>query len=413
MAGKPVQEVVGTITVLNTAEGQKLSALIEFGYNPLVSSRGFGTVVRCNDGVDEVQDDYICEGWDVVLQPSFETAELWPHREDGQQEAKETALGESSQESLQKQDTLGAASSPPKAVTEAAPAKPTMTERIMTIQEIKSRISAMGGNKAPAEPARFAEGMNEMAQLHQEIANYVAEDAKRSWQGQQLHDELKAIEQSWSESALAPAKAATRITENYKKVLKVTKAVGEAAVGLKKKLSEALSNNAEATKLVEDLTERGQAWVARAGKLKAENAELNHRLDVACEALDIISARYNEDLTEVGRRLITLEFADKAKTEEIQKALREASRPAHIVAIREKLEPKKTEPKTEGKTEPKTEGKVEPKTEGKAVQEDKNLEPGKATEGSTPMVEARVLVPSTRTVTESIEMVRRLSASAK
>ena len=423
--GNLVQEVVGAITVLNTAEGQKLNTLIEFGYNPLVSSRGFGSVVKASDGVDDVQEDYICEGWDTVLQPSFETAELWP---DQAKEAKqvpavkqETALAENKDSTAAKpaETDLKAASSPSKTESAVpAPAVPVasahqqMTERVMTIQEIKSRISALGGNKVPIDPARFAEGMNEMAGLHQDIANFVAEDAKRSWQGTQLHDEVKAVERTWSESALAPTRTATRLTESYRKVLKVTKAVGEAAVGLKKKLSEAMSNNVEATKLVEDLTERGQAWVAHAGKLKEKNAELNHRLDVACEALDIITDRYNEDLTELGKRLITLEFAEKAQTEEIQKALKEASLPKHIVSIREKLDPKKPEGKTEAKTEAKTEGKTEAKP---AAQQEskKDSEPVKAPEGSTPMVEARVLVPSVRTITESVDMVKRLSASAK
>ncbi len=410
--GQSVDEVVGEITVLNTPEGQKLSSLIEFGYNPLVSSRGFGSVVRDTDGVDVVQDDYVCEGWDTVLKPSFETATLWADQ--ASQEAKQVKVEAGLTEAVPAvpalQPPLEAASSPSKteAALPAASAQKQLTETVMTIQEIKSRIGALSGFKVPADPSRFAEGMSEMSQLHQEIANFVAEDAKRSWQGQQLHDELKRVEAAWSESALAPVKQATKVNESYRKVLKVTKAIGEAAVGFKKKLSEALSQNAEAAKLVEDLTERGQAWMARAEKLQEQVKTTEHNLDVACEALDIIAARYNEDLTEVGKRLIVVEFAEKAQAADIQKALKEAKLPKHVVAIREKLEPK-AEAKETGK-----EAETKAETPKPAAQESKNnSEPAKAAEGSAPMVEARVLVPSVRTVTESVEMVQRLSASAK
>ena len=69
-------EVSGEITIVGTAEGMKLAALIEGGYNPTVSSRGFGSVEVASDGVDDVQDDYVCESWDVVSVPSVDTAVL-------------------------------------------------------------------------------------------------------------------------------------------------------------------------------------------------------------------------------------------------------------------------------------------------------------------------------------------------
>jgi len=434
--GKTIYEVVGSLTVLNTAEGQKLSALIEFGYNPLVSSRGFGSVVKGSDNVDEVQEDYICEGWDVVKQPSFETAEIWPDQASqvgpGRQAEAAKAV-EAPKEAVLAEDkaptapvakaveeaakvpepNLKAASPPPipEAAPAAASAKQNLTEKVMTINEIKSRIGVFAATKVPSEPARFAEGLNEMAQIHQEIANFVAEDGKRSWQGQQLHDELKALERTWSESALAPAKQASRVTENYRKVLRVTKVLGEAAISIRKKLSEAITQNTEATQLVEDLTERGQAWVAYANKLKARLTEAERRLDVACEALDIIKDRYNEDVTDLGKRVITLEFAEKAQVEDIQKALKEATRPAHVIAIREKLDPKVEGKKPEAK---KDESKKDQSTTPAApVQENKkDSEPPKAPEGSALVVEARVLVPSVRSITESVEMSRRLSAAS-
>ena len=414
--GNTVDEVVGEITVLNTAEGQKLSALIEFGYNPLVSSRGFGSIVKTSDGIDEVQDDYVCEGWDPVLKPSFETAELWPDRtsQEAKLPVKEAVITEHNEiptaaTPVVAETNLKAASPPSKteAAAPAASAEPKLTNKAMTINEIKSRIGMLGATKVPTDPARFAEGMNEMAQLHQEVADYVAEDAKRSWQGQQLHEAVKVMEKTWSESALAPAKQAVKLTESYHKVLKVTKAIGETAVGLKRQLSETVKQNSEATQLVEELTVRGQAWVTHANKLKAQITTLESKLaensvalDTTCEALDIISERYEEDMASLGKRVITLEFAEQAKTEEIAKLLKEAKTPKDVIAIREKLQPSKKAEAPKSAAAPKQESAP-------------NTEPPKTPESSTPMVEAYVLVPSVRSVTESVEMAKRLSASAK
>jgi hypothetical protein len=287
----------------------------------------------------------------------------------------------------------------------------------MTINEIKSRIGAVRGTSVPKDPARFAEGLNEMGNIHQEIENFIAEDTKRGWQGKQLHEEVSRIEKAWSEAAQAPSKTAAKLTENYSKVLKVTKVLGEAAIGIRRKLSEALAQNAEAAQLIEELTERGQAWVALADKRKDQVGDLNHKLEVACEALDIIKKRYHEDMVEMGRHVITLEFAEKAQVPEIQKLLKEATKPKDIVAIREKLDPegakkakqeaadaKKAE---EGKSA-QQESKKDTTPAPAAKQEDKNSAPV----AETPALgEARVLVPSVRSISESVAMVQRLSGA--
>jgi hypothetical protein len=334
--------VVGEIAIVSTLEGQKLTALIDAGYNPLVSSRGFGTVVKATDGVDEVQEDYVCEGWDVVMKPSFECAQLVPQRESvttsGGPNLTITAVTEST-------PVLKETVSPSSGPAPAASAKQPITETCMDINSIKSQIASYRStDTSKLDPKRFAEGMAQMASLHQEVANFVAEDAKRSWQGQQLHDDLKSIEHSWSQHALAPAKHNTRLREDYNKVLKVTKAIGSAAVDFKKKLGEALKATTKATKLVEEVTERGQAWKRLADQRKEQNEELEYKLGVACEALDIMASRYKEDMTDVGRRNLTLEFKEKTQAPEIQKLLKEAKTPKDIIAIREQLEGKPAKP---------------------------------------------------------------------
>lgn len=411
--GKSIKEVLGEIMVLGTAEGQKLTALIDAGYNPLVSSRGFGSVLKDDQGIDVVQEDYICEGWDVVMKPSFETAELWPSREEKKEEGAPAAKTEKAlaEEKISAAAPAAASAlkeastpSPAPAPASASASKP-LTETIMDITTLKSRIGSLRSDKVPTEPQRFAEGMNEMAQLHQEIANFVAEDAKRTWQGQQLHDSLCAVEKTWSESAMAPSKTAIKLSESYRKALRVTKAIGEAACNFKKKLGEALRQNSEAAALIEEITQRGKAWVALADKRKATIEELDHKVNVACEALEIMAKRYHEDVTDLGRRVITLEFGPKAQTESIQKLLKEATHPKDVLAIREQLEGKKDEKaKEEGKKDESAKAPVaESKKESGA--------PAPEVKSAESLSEARVLVPSLRSVTESVDMVKRLSAS--
>jgi hypothetical protein len=430
----PVTEVHGEITILNTPEGQRLGALIEAGYNPLVSSRGFGTVTKGTDGIDEVQDDYVCEGWDVVMKPSFEKAEVWAHGE-SQKEGTPAPTPAPDKVVVEDQKIVKetAAPSPVAAEAAAGSTKPQLTET-MDIKDIRNRIGALRAESVPSNPHRFAQAMNEMAELHQEIANFVAEDGKRSWQGQQLHNDLSAIESRWTESVQAPARKASKLTEDYTKVLRVTKAIGETAVGLKKKLGEVLQQRAEAAQLVEELTERGQGWVQLAERRKGLVEELEYKLNVACETLDIVAETYWADTTDLGRRLLTLEFAEQCQTPEVAKALKEAKMPNDIIAIREQLTGKGEKEEKGEKGEKEDEGKDEKdmkeakdkecptchkcpcacKEESKKGEDGKTpVTEGKESPSTPPKLEERVLVPSVRTIDESVDMVRRLSASAK
>lgn len=416
--GKVIHEVFGEITLLNTPEGAKLTALIEAGYNPLVSSRGYGSLVKDAQGIDEVQDDYVCESFDVVIKPSFETAELVPDRSGSTTEAK--AMPD---QKVVTESASTAPSTPPStpaktvAVTEA---QSTITEQKVMPQDIKdirNRIAALRSlNHQKLDPTRFAEGMNLIESVHQDIATYISEDSKRSWEGTKLHTELETISKQWNESVEAPAKRATKLSEDNVKLMKVISAVGKTGVVYKAKLGEALKLHAENGKLVEELTKRGKGWKHLAESREVKLKKTDKHFDTACEALDIMAARYHADLTEMGRRIIVLEFADKAQTPEIGKMLKEATRLRHIVTIREKLEGKKDAPKTEAKVE---EGKKD-KTTVKSVTEAKEtpkaeakVEEGKKSEAKKPgtIVESAVFAGASN-VNESINMVRRWSTPA-
>jgi hypothetical protein len=234
----------------------------------------------------------------------------------------------------------------------------------------------------------------------------------------------------------APAKEAKRLTEQNLKLMRVVDAVAKTAVTYKKKLGESVKADGSRVKMIEELTRRGQGWQRIAESRKGKYVTLEKDFDTSCEALDLMAQRYHEDVTELGRRLIVLEFKDKAQTPAIQKQLKEATRLRHIVSIRETLEgkPKSTvqeEGSDPGGKQPK-EGE-QPSKEG--IKDDKQKgapspgegcvakEPGAVTNESKgkdgkpqPVAESKVLKTeradmSVRNVNESVELVRRLSGA--
>ncbi len=417
--GKDINEVHGEIMVLGTEEGKKLSALIEAGYNPMVSSRGFGSLVRASDGIDDVQDDYVCEGWDVVIKPSFENAQINVPRD-------EEAFAESVNKKVTESTAPAPAAPAPKTLEpekresqapSAGPVAPAVhgkqTEsspvKSMNLNEIKSQIAALRSTSvAKLTPQLFAEGLSQMSQLHNEVAGFLSEDAKRSWTATQLHDEIKAIEKTWSESQLAPTRRVGQLSEHNTKLMHVIKAVAQSGLTLKGKLGESVKAQNRQGKLLEAVVTRGEGWQDLAEKRKARLEKLEHRYELACEALDLLAAKYKSDTTELGKRVIQLEFQEKAQTPAIQKALKEATKPKHIVAIREQLE---------GKVSPEA-----PKSQGNAtppvVESKKPAAAPAAGSPKAPVSEGMTVLSSApsdpRGLNESIAMVKRMSgASAK
>ncbi len=409
-AGKSISEIHGEIMVLGTQEGNKLSALIEGGYNPMVSSRGFGSLTRTNDGIDEVEEDYVCEGWDVVIKPSFENAEIAIPREEP-----EIAVAETKVEYL-KQTNLVIDSKPTKNLkVESRETQPSSVEpapeptgkkiesspvKSMNLTEIKSQIAQFRATPvARLSPSAFAEGMAQLTQLHNEVASFLSEDQKRSWQATQLHEEVKTIEQAWTNVQLAPQRKVGQLNDSNAKLMRVIKAVAETGLTLKQKLGESIKAQNRQTKLIEAVVTRGEGWQDLASKRKARLEKLEHRYELACEALDLLAAKYKADTTELGKRVIQLEFKESAQVPEIQKLLKEATKPKHIVAIREQLEGKVSAPAPKG-----AEGKpTPPVAEGKATPK------APVSEGITVLSQA----PSDpRGLNESIAMVKRMSGAS-
>lgn len=431
--GSVVHEVVGEISLYETEDGRKLKALIEGGYNPLVSSRGYGSLTKAADGVDEVQEDFVCESWDVVIKPSFATAQLSVPRE---------PIAPSTQARMAEPPKTVESTTPPPApairtVTEAvppstpapasasgAPLPESKTQKITTmeINEIRSRISALRATEPQRlDPQRFAESLADVERLHQEVAKYAAADPTRSYEASRAHRELDQITEQFTRAAEAPRQQARKLNEANVKLLKVVNATAATALTYRTKLSEALTREHKTKKVVEELTRRGQGWHRVAESRGQKLSKTNKQFDTACEALDIMAARYHADTTELGRRLLQLEFqASLASNPNLSKRLKEATRLRHIAAIREELEGcgKPEDGDTPGKEAlkgGKAKGAGDPNASKVAD------EPGKVTNesagrGPRKVVSESVRVKFTpsgdpRNINESVEMVRRLSTA--
>ena len=397
-------EVQGEIVVLDTGPGKTLQALIDVGYNPFVSSRGFGSLVKDSEGIDIVQDDYVCEGWDVVYQPSFSNAEIWA--QSTKADDKEIAFAESRK--ISKVDE-SQPSSTGTAAAEASTPKPKTTS-IMDIKTLRESVEALKAvDVKTLTPQRFAEGLSRIEALNRETAKLGASNADFAWDAKRIHDDLAAIEKSWTESAQAPSVAAAKLKEDNTKLVKVTTAVAKTALGFKTKLAEAVKLSEEKANLVQEVAKRGRGWKARAEALEAKLAEMTEAFETASETLDALGEMYNKHVTQLGGKIITLEFKEKAQTEDIQKALKEAKHPNHIKKIRETLSPKE-EAKKDGEAAPKAE------TPAQESKKDSPAAPAAGEEKKEAVVESKkdeVPAPIS-SMMESIAIARRLStATAK
>lgn len=467
--GKDIWEVRGEIQIVGTVEGQKLTALIEAGYNPRVSSRGFGSLVRATDGYDDVQEDYVCEGWDVVIKPSFESAVLSPARETPTEEAAKKAASPSpalTEAAPVSQPAVATTTSgntpvtivvqpntPPistsgnvkvtleaergsQAPTSGAPAPVQTTEssqvKAMNLNEIKSQVASFRSTEASKlSPQRFAEGMSQLSALHQEVENYRAANTTSGWTATQLHDDIKEIETLWSNTQLAPGKTAVKLKENNTKLMHVIKAVAQTGLTFKNKLGESAKSLARQSALLNEVVERGQAWRQHAKAMESERDAFRRRFMMASEALQQLGSKYKADITEMGKAHLKGEFKEKLEASpEIQKMLNEAAKPKSLVPIRMALEGKLTVENAkavlEGKISldaaktasgtPADAQKVNESQKGTAAPPvAENKKPAASAEGNpkAPVSEGvTILSPKPtdpRDVNESIAMVKRLS----
>lgn len=402
-------EILGEMTIINTPEGQKLLALIEAGWNPTVSSRGYGSLVARQDGVDVVQEDYVCEGWDVVLTPSFSEAVLNPDRSSTEPKlAAQMATAESqppAQATVKESQDLPPVAAVPAAESKTAPAaaQPPATPakskpKVMEIKTLKESIAALRAvDVSAATPVQFAEGLTKLTALHDEVSKFVAEDPTRMYEGQRLHTEVEGLEKAWSDSLNNLRGQLKKVTEDNTKLLKVLKAVAETALGYKTKLG-------AKTKLNEQLLKRGRGWKTHAESIQTQLSTITQRAELAYESLDEFKRVYDQSVVALGKQVLALEFKEKVNEPKIQEALKAVNHPKRLVKIREQLEGKKP-----AAAKPVTESKKPAAAAPKAAAA---APAPKAAPAAAPVVEAVVTnnVTDPRSVTESVSIARRLSA---
>ena len=436
--GSKTWVVEGTITLIDTPEGQKLTALINVGYDPLVSSRGYGTLIKAPDGVDDVQEDYVCEGWDVVSTPSFEQAQLNPQRPTKTNESmpanRVPAVGElyqgltvinsklipnTNNVELTMEDgspiviAMESNNSPaPQKVSAPAPSSVKATNssttfKNMDIKQIRESIQSLKAvNPATLDARQFASGFLRMSELHTEAAKHLSENASASWDVGQVHKEISGIEESWVAAFDAPKAEVKKLNENQTKLLKVLKGVTSYSVKVRETLSETAKKATKTSEIAEALAQRGRAWMEAARRETGGRKIFEKKYGVACEALDIMAGRYKGDVAELGARVIELEFP--TITESHKKSLAEAKTPKAVIAVRAVIE-KDLKPTDEAKkaedakklAEAAAAAKAPPADPAKKVQESKMV----------PLTEPQIFRQDVAQVgvTESISMVRRLS----
>lgn len=407
--------ITGELVFLDTAEGRKMQALIAAGYNPTVSSRGYGSLVKNSEGIDIVQEDYICEGWDVVMTPSFSNAVVEPVGESKISKRSVTTVTESS---IQGAKTPVAKQTP---------------KNTMDANQIRQSLQSFAGLEvSKLTPQRYAEGMRQMETLHQHVEAWCSEDtANRRWDGTRLHEEITAIQNTWSSAIAAPTAQVERLSVEKQKLLSVTEKIVQTGVTLKNKLKESLDANTKLMEVNQRNLARGRAWKQFAESVQADQATLNEKYDVATTALEILAKRYkslqaesNDSVVRLGRRVLELEFSDKLKTDtDFAAKLKEAKTPEALASLRESIQPSK---KAEAPKAAAVETPAASTTTVPATNESKENVETKATiteakvETSTPVTESKdtgklgtIVVPvgNPRNISESIAIARRLSTS--
>ncbi len=394
-------EVFGSITLINTNEGHKMAALIEAGYNPFVSSRGYGSVVSASDGIDEVQDDFVCESWDLVFNPSFKRAELTPDRGSSTEPTLATPL--KVRESLTEAPAPAAA---PKAVTTPSPVTTTESKTSPTTMDIKTITESLNAlrtvDASKLDPRRLAEGLHQMDSLHQEVAAFVAANPTQGWNGTKLHESLSSLEKSWTESAAAPAANVLKLNERQARLGKILEQVAATGLKYRTQLSEAFKKLTHGKKLTEEVARRGQTWRKRALQAEASLAIVEKRFNLSCVALDEFTARYHADTTKLGRKLLQQEHAAKLTDPAILKRVNEATTLAQLTEIKNEIAPPA---KTEAK---------KPITEAKVVA-DKGTAPVAPKVDAAAKVETVKVESMTRSfsISESVNMAGRLNEASR
>lgn len=343
----------GELTILDGPgfpDGQKLKGLIEFGYDPLVSTRGYGSVIRTNEGIDDVQEDYICEGADIVFTPSFTIAQLTPARESSSSNPRSRAVS-----------TKVVAENQEPVVTGKPSNKPTV--KIMDLTEIRAAAGNLRNvNVITASPRVVAESFTQATILHRQLSEHQAANPGSAWDCTQLHEELTSIESKWTSSIQAIHEENTRLKTDHQKLVLVAESMTKIARTYRAQLVETVKKRNATATLYEAVCTRGRGWQSVAVKRGAKLNTLEHQVQVACRGIDMLAEQlvatengdirttpisksldelaemYHADTTKLARKVAELKYPAKCAEPQIKESLTKAKTAADVLTILNKLD---------------------------------------------------------------------------
>ena len=423
----PDGKIEGVIEIYEDLnDGHKLMVLIEHGYNPLVSTRGMGSIKKAADGVDEVDDDYICEGADVVATPSFTGAKLRPQREALTNFPAAGRVSESATET-------------PKAAEITS--KANRKEHTMNITQVRESIPTLRSfDPSKSTPAQLSEGFNRITEMHKALAAESASAPATSWECNRLHEELNAVEQTWASALAAPKAEAAKLTESNKKLVALTETAVRTVKQYRNSLSEMLKKHSTSNQMVEALVGKVRGWQKHCEALKAKygtqaeklevvtealdllaakyktesaaNKQLQERLQIAAEALDLITEAYHRDTTKLSANLLEKRFPDAVKADDVKKQLAEAKTMKEVLKIKESLKAA-SKVTTEAKAVKPAAKVVESVKPATTEQVAKPTETGRGAVviEAVQAINMRDVNPSS--LNEAVELTRRMSTSQK
>jgi len=410
-------------------EGKKLSILMDHGYVPKVSSRGMGSVVRAMDGVDEVDLDYICEGWDAVATPSFTKAVLRPTVESAPA-SQFPAVGRVSEAAKESPNT-------------GAVKAPLRKDPLMNMTQVRESLPALRSFvPSQATPAQLVEGFARITECHRALSAEQAGDATKAWDCSRLHEELNGIEADWANKLSAPKVEVAKLTESNHKLVAVTEAAVKTVKQYRSQLTESTKKNIHLRKMVEALIGKVRGWnkvceargskvsklteqldvttmgldefSARYKSLNAKLTEANEKLALATAALDLLSETYKADTTKLAASYLTAKYPEAVKDAKVAESLKACKTLKDVQAIQESLKPK-AEVKAPVTESPATESAA------KTVVTEANTKEVEQTSSSAgrglvtvTSVQAISMAPtSPDSLEESVKLIRRQSESQK
>ncbi|MGD0042978.1 MAG: hypothetical protein ABSE84_21660, partial [Isosphaeraceae bacterium] len=239
-------------------------------------------------------------------------------------------------------------------ITEAIQPTANMTDKLKPIQEALAPVTALDTAKIGFKG--ITDQLTRLGDLHRTAAAIGATDPNLSWDVQQAHASISAQESRLNEALQAPALRATKLEEDRTKLMRVLKTVLETSIKYKKAAANAVNEASKRAKKLGETVQKGRGWVDRARQAESVAKSLNARYDFACKSLDEAQALYKKHTTDLGRRVLQLEF--KVTDPEKLKAINEATTITQLGAIRDSLEGKPGE-------------KIVPEKHGKLPQEAK------------------------------------------